>query len=480
MDTSSRQSELARYRKHLAYEGRLDAQAYMSFLSFMVYVHLCGSTNRVVSNPIPISVSNLIQTVRLGFEQIPDHRASNAKISMADALMSAFAMFSLKDSSLLEFEQRREKESNLHNIYDIKTIPCDTHMRTILDLVEPDYIRPIFKAIFGLLQQSQVLSKFVFMNHYLVSLDGTGYFSSKKIHCSACLEKENSKTGKKTYHHQMLGAAIVHPDLKEVIPLAPEPIIKQDGETKNDCERNAAKRFLAQLRQEYPDLPLIIIEDALSSNAPHIKELQKHNLRYILGVKEGDHAFLFAYVETAHQAGQTTEYELIIEGVIHRFRFINQVPLNASNQDILVNFVEYWEIEGDKTQHFCWITDFTVTKWNVFQIMRAGRARWKIENETFNTLKNQGYNFEHNYGHGKQNLSVNFALLMMLAFLVDQAQQLASPLFQAVLKKEGSRKRLWDHMRALFYALEFTSMEDIFRALLYGYKVEGLVILGPT
>jgi hypothetical protein len=82
--------------------------------------------------------------------------------------------------------------------------------------------------------------------------------------------------------------------------------------------------------------------------------------------------------------------------------------------------------------------------------MRGGRARWKVENETFNTLKNQGYHFEHNFGHGDKNLSVVFASLMMLAFLVDQAQQLACDLFQAVLKKEGSRIRLWEHMRALF------------------------------
>jgi hypothetical protein len=203
-------------------------------------------------------------------------------------------------------------------------------------------------------------------------------------------------------------------------------------------------------------------------------------LRFLLGIKPGDHVYLFEQVEQAHQAGQTTEYEVSDKDVIHRFRFINQVPLNASHQDVWVNFIEYWEIKGNKVQHFCWITDLTVSKLNVFELMRGGRARWKIENETFNTLKNQGYNFEHNYGHGQQNLSVNFALLMMLAFLVDQVQQLAFPLFQAVLKKERSRKRLWQHMRALFYTLEFTSLEDIFRALLYGYKVEGVVIFGPT
>jgi len=383
--------------------------------------------------------------------------------------MSGFGMFSLKDSSLLEFDERRTKDQNLKQIYGLKAIPSDTQMRTILDPVSPEGIKPIFREVYQEVKQNGVLEQMKFVGHYLVSVDGSGYFSSKTIHCANCLERKKSKTGEVTYHHQMLAGAIVHPDKEAVIPLAPEPIIKQDGETKNDCERNAAKRFMAQLRVDYPDEPFIITEDALSANAPHIKELKKDNLRFILGVKEGDHPFLFEQVAQAHQVGQTTEYEVTHKGVTHRFGFINQVPLNASNQDVLVNFIEYWEIKGDKVQHFCWITDLTVTK-----------LRWKIENETFNTLKNQGYNFEHNYGHGKQNLSVNFALLMMLAFLVDQVQQLAFPLFQAVLKKEGSRKRLWQHMRALFYTLEFVSLEDIFRALLYGYKVEGVVIFGPT
>jgi hypothetical protein len=277
-----------------------------------------------------------------------------------------------------------------------------------------------------------------------------------------------------------MGGAIVHPDFKEVFPLMPEAIIKQDGHSKNDCERNAAKRFLQQVRRDHPDLPLIITEDGLSSNAPHIKALKAGNFRFILGVKEGDHAYLFNYVNTAHEAGQTTEYEQREGKIIHRYRFINQVPLNESNQDVLVNFLEYWEIKGDKVSHFSWITDFTLKKWTVGLIMRAGRTRWKIENETFNTLKNQGYHFEHNYGHGKKNLSVNFAVLMMLAFLIDQIQQRAYSLFQAVLKKQGSRKRLWEHIRALFYTLSFSSMEQIYRALLYGYNVENVVILQPS
>ena len=425
-----------------------------------------------------LSADGLFGLVRRGLKKIKDHRSEEATIPLEDALMSAFAMFSLKDPSLLAFDKRRAKARNLQKIYQLEKIPSDTQMRTILDDVQPDDVKPLFKDVFRQLQRGKVLERMVFMGeYYLLSSDGTGYFSSKSIHCQSCLQRVNSKTGEVTYSHQMLGAAIVHPNRKEVIPLAPEPIIKQDGETKNDCERNAAKRLFAQVRRDHPHLPLIAMEDGLYANAPHIQMLGEHDIRYIIVVKPGDHKFLFDYVQQAHEVGKTTEWEYEEGKVIHRFRWINQVPLNEANQEVLVNFLEYWEVGPKRTQHFTWITDFTISPENAYPLMRGGRSRWKIENETFNTLKNQGYQLEHNFGHGENHLSVVFALLMMLAFAVDQAQQLGCRLFQAVWRKEGSKKSLWEHMRALFYTLEFASMADIFRALLYGYEIEGRVII---
>jgi len=427
-----------------------------------------------------LSADNLLKRVRAGFDQIKDHRALNRVISLSDALMSAFAMFSLKDSSLLEFDERRHKDGNLKQIYGLETIPSDSQMRTIIDEVSSEEFRPIFKDGLSQLERSKVLSKMVYYGkYYLLTLDGTTHFSSKKVNCAACLQRKNKQTGQITYAHQMMGGAIVHPDFKTVVPFMPEAIIKQDGENKNDCERNAAQRFLLKVRQDHPDLPLIITEDGLSPNAPHIKALKAGDFRFILAVKEKDHTYLFDYVNKAHQ---TTVYEEREGKIIHRYRFLNRVPLNESNQEVRVNFLEYWEIDsttGNIIQHFSWVTDFTLVKWNLGAIMRGGRARWKIENETFNTLKNQGYHFEHNYGHGQKNLSVNLAILIMLAFFIDQIQQAACPLFQAVLKKEGSRKRLWEHTRALFYTLSFSSMAEIYRALLYGYTVEKVIIFGP-
>ncbi len=400
-----------------------------------------------------LSANGLLKGVKHCFEQVKEFRKGAVKINLGDALMSGFAMFSLKDPSLLAFDERRGEPGNLYTVYGIKQIPSDTQMRTILDDVEPESLMSIHKDVFRELQRGKGLDGYRIMGkHYLLSLDGTGHFTSSQIHCVNCLVKK-LRNGETRYSHQMLGAAIIHPERKTVIPLMPEPIIKQDGETKNDCERNAAKRFFKKLRRDHPRLPLIVTEDALSSNAPHIAELKKHNLRFILGVKEGDHAFLFEKVALARAEGCSVEHEFSKNGITHRFHFVNEMPLNASNPDVLVNFLEYWEITTKGKRYFSWVTDFTITRKNVYTIMRAGRARWKIENETFNTLKNQGYHFEHNFGHGKKHLSVVFANLMMLAFLVDQIQQSVCPLFQAVLAKIGSKKRLWERMRGLFYDL---------------------------
>src|SRR2546422_8459180 len=393
-------------------------------------------------------------------------------------MMSAFAMFSLNSPSLLAFDKQRA-EGNLRTIYGMAGVPCDTRMREILDPMSPEALRPLFKSVFRQLQRGKALEPMAFMeDDYLVALDGTGYFASKTMHCASCLHKVH-RNGSSTYYHQMLGAAIIHPDVREVIPLMPEPIVKQDGIEKNDCERHAAKRFIVKLRQDHPHLKFIITEDALSSNAPHIETLHDSGCHSILGVKEGDHAYLFEHVQAAERAERVTYYERHdrAAGVVHRFRFVNDMALNASRADVRVNFIEYWEIGPDQVQHFSWVTDLRVTQRNVSTLMRGGRARWKIENETFNTLKNQGYNFEHNYGHGEQHLSVVFATIMMLAFLVDQTQQLCCALFRAVWAKLGSKRLLWERLRALFYDYRLESMRELFEALFYGYETHRPILI---
>jgi len=418
-----------------------------------------------------LNADALLATMRSGFEKVKDNRPGQVQHSLADALMSGFAMFSLKDPSLLAFDERRfDEPHNLKTIYRMNSIPCDTSMREILDLVEPDTLRQLFKDAFRPLQRGKVLEKMVFMEDaYLLNLDGTGYFSSNKLYSDACLEKK-SRSGEITYHLQAVGAVVVHPSIKEVIPLCPEIIRKQDGTTKNDCERNAIKRMLGKLRKDHPHMKFIVNEDSLASNAPHIKDLEEHDLKYILGAKEGDHKFLFDFVDQAVETGVALQVEIPDdeqEGVSHCFRIVHNAPLNKSNQDIQVTFVEYWEDNPRKkrTLRFSWITNLEITPENVYWFMRGARARWKIENETFNTLKNQGYQFGHNFGLGKQHLSEVFVMLMMLAFLVDQIQQMCCPLFQAAWIKCKSKRSLWEKVRGKFNMFHINTMEDLYRAI---------------
>ena len=272
-----------------------------------------------------------------------------------------------------------------------------------------------------------------------------------------------------TYYHNMYCAAIVHPEKKIVLPLAPEPIMKTDGADKNDCERNASKRLYADARREHPHLKFIVVEDSLASNVPHLTDLKNLNMRYIIGAKPGDHKFLFDYVQKSTCAEYSHQTE---DGTTHRYRYINEVPLNKGHSDFKVNFIEYWETKknGSK-QHFTWVTDISITDENCYHIMRGGRVNWRIENNTFNTLKNQGYHFSHNFGHGYQNLCTVFGMLMMLAFLVDQAQELCCDLFKKARAKFKSRTSLWERIRSKFNEFFVDSWEDLFQAIAYGSGV---------
>jgi hypothetical protein len=154
--------------------------------------------------------------------------------------------------------------------------------------------------------------------------------------------------------------------------------MQQDGHGKNDCERTAAVRLLNTLKREHPHMKLIVVEDGLASNAPHIRLLQKLNLRFIIGAKQTDHQFLFEWVNSC-QGARTAEFT-DDNGIRHHFRYLNDVPLNDAHFELEVNFLEYWEYHpSGKTQHFSWVTDITITPENLMQLMRAGRARWKIE-----------------------------------------------------------------------------------------------------
>lgn len=411
-----------------------------------------------------LSADGLIQIAKHSLLREQFKVIKNSAYSWQDCIMSGLAVFGFKMPSLLQFEKDKAAEAwikrNLRIFYGVDHTPSDTCMRERLDMILPRQLRQPFKKIFAALQRGKVLESYRYLDgHYIFSLDGTGQYSSEKVHCECCCEKHH-RNGHIEYYHHMLGAVLVHPEHREVIPLAPEPIVKEDGATKNDCERNASKRLLSNLRREHPHLKVLIVEDGLAANFPHLSLLDSLKMNYVIGVKEGDHAYLFDWIK---ELKSTTHAQTDEDGTQHEFRYYKNVPLNDDNYDYRVNVLEYWEKKkSGKQQYFSWVTKFDISEKNVDQIMRAGRSRWRIENETFNTLKNQGYNFEHNYGHGYKNLCSVMTMLMMLAFLIDQVQQLCCKVYQKARKHVGRLTTLFERVRTLIGLGVFNNWHQLY------------------
>ncbi len=425
------------------------------------------------------SKKHLLATVHGCFEEIEDPIVGRG-YTLSDYLMSGVAVFSLKFPSLLEFDNNARNLDlpvfeNLQTLFGVEKIPSDSGLCKRLDALNPHTLRPAFKKLFAQLQRGKVLEDYKYLDsHLLISVDGTGFFSSSSVSCDNCCQKHH-RDGSTTYYHQMLCGAVVSPDQKEVFPLVPEPIQNTDGSTKNDCERNASMRFFDDFRREHPHMKVIVLQDALASNAPHIKFLEGHKLQYILGAKPKGHKFLFQYMKDSSEVQHVEIKD--VDGTLHRFEFLNDVPLNQSNQEVRVNVLSYEETKSGtkrnpnpKPKRFAWVTGIPLEKSNLMKIMRAGRSRWKIENETFNTLKNQGYNFEHNFGHGHQHLSTVFGFLMMLAFLIDQIELRCYGLFKNALDKMDRLKYLREKVRTMFQEYVLESWELMYKAIAKGYK----------
>ena len=422
-----------------------------------------------------LSAPGLLRELRSCFDRIEDN-ITHRGLTLTDCLMSGLAVFGLKYASLLRFDRDTRSNtlirSNLKSLYGVKRAPSDTALRERLDTVDPQVLRQAFKRLFSVLQRGKGLEGFTYLDgHYLLSVDGTGYFSSSTVHCANCCEKHH-RDGRTTYYHQILGAVLVHPEQREVFPLAPEPIVKEDGAKKNDCERNAAKRLLQDVRREHPHLKLLVVEDALASNGPHIELLKTLDMRFVLGVKPGDHKHLFEWVETTaalqQSAVQTVEWT-DEQDVRHYFRYCNGVPLNDANFELEVNFLDYWERRRNgKEQHFSWVTDLPIEASNVMQLMRAGRARWRIENETFNTAEEPRLLLRAQLWP-RRPAFIDGVRAPDDAGLSDRSDSAALlPLVPG--RKAGRARYFWEKLRAMFLEFVLPDWETLYRSLAFGHR----------
>ena len=413
-------------------------------------------------------IDKIIQQVRGGFAKVKDRRRNNLTYDLPNLLSLAFAMFHLKDDSLSSFKDHFSvRAENLKRVYGVNVLPGDTAIREGIDQVNPKDLQVLFKPRIDFLKAQGVLDqRHVLGGYTIVSVDGTQHYCSGKKGCPQCMVK-NHRNGKITYYHQLLGAVAVHPNESTVFPVACEAIVKQDGSTKNDCELNASKRIIPQIRAALGDEKIIAVFDALYINGPHIKALIEEKMSYVIGLK--GQTYVDIQVKNLRTQEQLQSLTWQTKDKTCTTHFKNGLILNGQHQEILTNYFEYIEIDkksGGQTFYSTWVTDLKIDQENVKDLIAVARARWKIENETFNTLKNQGYHLEHNYGHGKKHLATNFAILTFLAFLVDQIAQHLDKDFQAAKKVCKTFKSLWDKIKSVFYLLPTMSMNAIYRFII--------------
>jgi len=382
-------------------------------------------------------------------------------------------VFFMQSPSFLAHQRQFEEahgRSNCASLFGIAKIPSDNHIRDMLDPASPALLHPAFaetveqlRRIDGSLDVFRRLG-----GHVLIALDGTEYHCSRKIHCQHCSKRVRGQSGTE-YYHSMLAATLVAPGHDKVVPLEPEFIVPQDGAEKQDCENRAAKQWLATHGQRYAALDPVYLGDDLFSRQPLCQAVLDAAGHFIFVCKPSSHSLIQEYLTGADLPVLEETVKPGKQRFIHRHRWLHDVPLRDGRDAMRVNWfeIEIVNDKGETTYRNTFVTDLPVGPDTVVELAACGRSRWKIENETFNVLKTKGYNLEHSFGHGKQNLAAILVSLNLLAFAMHTVCDIGDELWRNARAKLGPRYNFFSKLAAITTYLLFPSWDDLLLTLAF-------------
>ena len=430
-----------------------------------------------------LKLTRMIKGLEQTFEKFPEHRrGKNSQYEIADAGMGAFSVFFTQSPSFLAYQRDlklRKGRSNAEKLFALRDIPSDNQIRSLLDPISPRHLEAYYREIFRDLERDGVLKGFQsFANTLLVAIDGTEYFSSKKIACEQCSQRI-VKSGEINYFHSVLTPVIVQPGNEHVISLEPEFIIPQDGHEKQDCEIQAGKRWLEKHGDFYAKRGVTILGNDLYSRQPFCQALRDKRLHFILVCKPDSHVSLYETVEFLNAQGVLGE-KVVRKwngryAEIHTYRCANKLHLNGDPAALEVNWCELTitrEDTGAVLYKNAFVTDFEVSDTTIEAIVRDGRARWKVENENNNVLKTKGYHIEHNFGHGHQHLASLLLSLNLLAFLFHTILDLVNEQYRAIRQKLGRRRTFFQDLEALLRYFTFETWDEVFLFMCQGLELD--------
>jgi len=394
-----------------------------------------------------------LRWVCASFPDVRQWRPDN--IAIEDAALAAFSLFFMQSESFLSHQRRMEhgrNASNCKTLFGIEKIPSDNHIRDLLDPVPPELLEPCFEHALEQLRQHGGMSDFERLGgRLLIALDGSEYFCSEKRGCPRCLTRKRSN-GKTENYHTLLAATLVAPGHNRVLPLMPEFIVPQDGAEKQDCERNAAKRWLERHGERMRELRPVYLGDALFSSQPMCAAVLAQDADFLFVCKEDSHKTLYEFLRGAEPERHTvSERRMGGRTRSYRYSWVENVPLRDGKDALNAHWlsVEVVDLSGKTTYRGAFVTSLAISPENVAEIVACARARWKIENETFNVLKNHGYHLEHNFGHGKQHLAQQFVLLNLLAFAFHTVCDSVEKLWQDAREVLGTRKGFFTDLHTI-------------------------------
>ncbi len=390
---------------------------------------------------------------------------------MTDIGLAAFSLFFMQSPSFLAHQRHLAEgqgRSNCETLFGMTAIPCDNHVRAMLDPVDPGHFHPLFADTLVQLRRSGGLKPFRRLDgHVLIAFDGTEYFGSKKLHCGICSTRRRGDNIE--YFHTLLAATLVAPGHNRVLPLAPEFVVPQDGHDKQDCETMAVRRWLDAHGKRCADLAPVYLGDDLYSRQPVCEAVRAVDGHFLFVCKPSSHPTLQEYLTGIELPEHGERIKRGRHRYLYRYRWLRDVPLRDGADALRVNWlsIEIINPAGEITYRNSFITDLPVDRDNVAELAACGRARWKIENESFNTLKTKGYNLEHNFGHGKQNLSAVLAILNLLAFAFHTVCEIADHHWRQAREKLGRRTRFFETLRSLTAYMLFPSWRHLLATMAF-------------
>jgi hypothetical protein len=415
------------------------------------------------------ALESLIAELREVCTRLPDRRKGpgDEVYPMADIGLSAFSLFFMGSPSFLAHQRALEEghgRSNCQTLFGMAAIPTDAYIRLMLDGAPTAAFDPLF---YRTIETEGVLAPFQRLGgRVLIAVDGTEHFCSRKIHCPRCSTRKRSDGGTE-YFHAFLGATIVAPGHQQVLPLPPEFIAPQDGAEKQDCERNAAKRWLARHGPAVAHHRPVFLGDDLFACQPIATAIQQAGGNFILTCKPSSHRTIAEYIQGAEleEHRQTTVTRGKRTTTI--YRWLSAVPLRSTDDALMVNWfsIEILNAKGKRTYYNSFVTDLEITAATVAELAACGRARWKIENETFNVLKTGGYNLEHNFGHGKETLASVLVVLNLLAFAFHTSARLAVLAWREAVVARGPTYRFFEHLRTVTVYVVFQDWDHLLRSI---------------